>query len=281
MELALSALPSRGMFYPNSPSVLHINTNSIEFLKLVSAADAENSSAYMIEAIALATGIVDPLTMGDYYALSTLLFSMTTKLDWEWKCAAPVVTFSTDQVGMQDYISELGFKSERRGDRLLVRTSSGASQLEGLQELKDMGVFGVDADAKGSMVNCDTHNKIQLTPELVVKQFIQLPDNLDTSKFQVTQARHIDEYVTLYADHKLRRLIGPISCLPDTYGDSLADKLRLMQDRPDFLTAFNEAADFFYQSKHGIRKYLSAPCSSCGYENVRAFRVSPSIFFAE
>lgn len=280
MELALSALPSRGLFYPNSPSILHINANSIEFLKLVSAADSEDSASYMIEAIALATGIVDPLTMGDYYALGTLLFSMVNKLDWEWKCAAPIVKFTTDNLGMQSYISELGFKVEKRNDLLYIKTTSGESQLAGLQELKDMGVFGSESGVTGSMINCDHHNKIQLTPGLVRNHFIQLPDNLDVSKFQVVQARHIDEYITLSSDPKLKRLVGPIACLPDMYGDSLSDKLRHIQSRPDFLSIFNEAAEFFYQSKHGIRKYLSAPCSECGYENVRAFRFAPSIFFA-
>ena len=118
-----------------------------------------------------------------------------------------------------------------------------------------------------------------MSPQIIIDNFIRLPDNLELGNFQLPKAKHIDEYIELQQNPKLKRLLGPVSCLPDLMGESLADKLRNIQGRSDFLMLFNDAADFFYASRHGIRKHLSAKCCECGYESIRSFRVAPSIFF--
>lgn len=277
-------LPSRGIFYPNTPDDITIKPFGIDELMDVSSAIESKSDDPLIRAVTKSTTIVDPITYGDFYFILACIRVLTyTKLPikWDYVCRSVrlTITFNenADEVGIELFASRFGFKQISPS----VYTRANISTEESAQVIDHLRV-DMPNSYQGTFGYCNTPDSSNVDTDLLLSNIVRLSSEITEDSipqnFRVPTVDTLAEYKQLYADAKLRKLLPMLACIGT---GSISHVLSNLRQNADSVEKLEKAAELSRRLQHGIaNKLLCRECKECGARtDEQDFVISAESFF--
>lgn len=281
----ITLLPSRGLLY--AESTVEIKPFGIPEMMLISEAIETNDDTPFVRAVQESTNISSPLTMGDFYLIAAIQRVLTFKnspINWEWVCTGEILNFTAnvpvegeEVPALINHFREAGTFESNKGFEVY-----GPNKIRKvLAELqKDFA-----GQYTGSIDYCQTKNEAVITPELLMESTTRIDSEFSLASldkgYTLPLSTLIPEYKKLATNDRVRKLLPLVSWLDSSYGNTLAEKIDVLQRTTDGMDILDKASVYDVKFQHGLkRNIVCPPCIRCNaHTDTQHFPITAQSFY--
>lgn len=254
MKFDASNLPSKTI--PYAVKEFFVEPFRPKQLLKVSESIYKDDAAPLIAAVQEVCNIdVMSLTIGDfYYILAWIRFaSRSIPINATWICTGSLFEYEQQRYTLEQ----------------ITQMSINYGQAEGTEAQEHM----LDVDNTDfNIIPCEAHNDLPIAFEDF--GVLELSGTITDPRLDYARVKHLAEFISLRNEPQYTALIGAIQYIKE--GDTLLDKIRLVQDDMDLLDAASRA---YQECEHGVLQTLYKNCPVCGTPQAVYLVIDAKSFF--